>query len=176
MHQTYYPKELGKVGKQLPLREASKLSKRLILWMSQVNVVLGIKVRFRLILVTANLKANSSTLTGSFSTVSKIPPAEAKEMHEKCQTGCHSTALKENCRLQTKYPNHKCWDDQGRYRSQAECYQDVVHANKEFFLHMDAWSFRSDSGWIMPLRWYRQIPNIVYHGSIADNAVESNFL
>jgi hypothetical protein len=33
-------------------------------------------------LVTANLKANSSTLTGSFSTVSKIPPVEAKEMHE----------------------------------------------------------------------------------------------
>ena len=46
-------------------------------------MVLGIRVRFLLMLVTANLNANSSTLTGSFSTVSKIPPAEAKEMNEK---------------------------------------------------------------------------------------------
>lgn len=35
----------------------------------------GISVRFLFMVVTANLKASSSTLIGSFSRVSKIPPA-----------------------------------------------------------------------------------------------------
>lgn len=37
-------------------------------------MVFGIKVRFLFMLVTANLKASSSTLMGSFSSVSKMPP------------------------------------------------------------------------------------------------------
>lgn len=38
-------------------------------------MVFGISVRFLFMVVTANLKASSSTLMGSFSRVSKIPPA-----------------------------------------------------------------------------------------------------
>lgn len=42
-------------------------------------MVFGIKVRFLFMLVTANLKASSSTLMGSFSSVSKMPPVGGEE-------------------------------------------------------------------------------------------------
>lgn len=42
-------------------------------------MVFGIKVRFLFMLVTANLKASSSTLMGSFSSVSKMPPVGREE-------------------------------------------------------------------------------------------------
>lgn len=45
-------------------------------------MVFGIKVRFLFMLVTANLKASSSTLMGSFSRVSKMPPARRKKWKE----------------------------------------------------------------------------------------------
>lgn len=51
-------------------------------------MVLGISVLFLLMLVTANLKANSSILTGSFSTVSNIPPVET-EINEKYYSLLH---------------------------------------------------------------------------------------
>lgn len=62
-----------------PFLEASKLSKTLILWMSYVSVVLGSRVRFLLMVFSANLKASSSAPEGPLSIDSKIPPVREKQ-------------------------------------------------------------------------------------------------